>query len=286
MLSFTEYAKYYHKPTVPVVHFDIKEREQQLDEGVPIAGNYEDYIGPEDGHPLKNGYVREYGPIYSHPAHPGKFFHFAGTSTPKQFGSYESALEDNMQIKHDRETNVVNRAAELEQHYDKSKFNDAHKGSIWGYTMFDSKTNLRLLQQANGGELSENENKLVNNLDTALSVVKTHRPLELYSGTSASHAALLRNNDVVDHPGYISTSINAKKALNFAKNKGGDVIKIHLPQGHHGAYVGEMSAVPGEREFIVPRGMRLKIDHSKREIIVDDMHHWPIYLHHAYPVEK
>lgn len=74
MLSFTEYAKYYHKPKVPVVQFDIKEREQQLDEGVPLAGNYEDYVGPEEGHPLKNGYVREYGPIYSHPAHPGKFF--------------------------------------------------------------------------------------------------------------------------------------------------------------------------------------------------------------------
>lgn len=287
MITFTEYVRRHYKPTQKV-EFDIQDK-QTLTEGVDVKGNYEDYIGPEETHPLTQGYKREYGPIYSHPDKPGKFFHFGGGSTPHEFNTYESALEDNMEIKHRRETNVADRSAELEQHYAPQKYSEAHKNSIWGYTAFDSKINNRLMQQSNGDELSENEQKLVSNLDATLNVEKTPREMALYSGTSKRHAELLRSHDVVEHPSYISTSIHPKKAMNFAKGKMGDVIKIHLPAGHPGAYVAPMSSISSEREFIIPRGLKLRIDHSKREVISDDLHdhmpNSPMYLHHAYPVE-
>lgn len=281
MISFTEYLRYHHKKELPKIQGDIID-ERRLDESVQIAGNYEDYVGPESGEPVKNGYKREYAGVYSHPAHPGKFFHFGGTSTPKQFDSYDDAIDDYMNIRYKRRDAVDEHAYELKQHYLDSAYKMHHKDAISGYTTFNSTVNHGLLKN----KLKPQEQPLVDRLDDALKIKKTPRPLIVYSGTNEEHAQILRNNDEVLHPGYISTSIDPKKAVSFATGKSGDVLKIHVPAGHAGLYTGEMSSIPSEREFIMPRGTKLRIDHTKREIISDDRHHKTIYIHHAYPEEQ
>ena len=281
MISFTEYLRYHYKKAIPSIQGDIS-GEHQLDESIDLAGNYEDYVGPESGEPTKNGYKREYAGIYSHPDHPGKFFHFGGTSTPKSFNSYDDAVEDYMEIRHKRLHEVADHAHELKQHYLDSAYKMHHKDAVAGYTMFDSRINHGLLNNS----LRPKEEPLVQHLDSAMQIKKTPRPLILYSGTNNDHANILRSNEEVLHPGYISSSIDPKKAMSFATNKDGDVMKIHLPAGHPGLYTGEMSSIPSEREFIIPRGMKFRIDHSQRQLISDDRHRKPIYIHHVYPVEQ
>ena len=43
------------------------------------------------------------------------------------------------------------------------------------------------------------------------------------------------------------------------------VLRIHLPKGHHGLYIGKMSKHRGEKEFLLPRHTRLRIS-SKPQI--------------------
>lgn len=281
MISFSDYLRYHHKKELPKIQCDIMD-ERRLDESVHLPGNYEDYIGPESGDPLKNGYKRRYGPIYTHPDHPGKFFHFGGTAEPKEFNSYDDALEDNLEIKYRRRDEVDDHAHELKQHYLDSVYNMHHKDAIAAYTVFNSRVNHGLLNKT----LKPQEQPIVDRLDEAMKLKTTPRPLVVYSGTNSDHAHILRNNEEVLHPGFISTSIDPKKAMAFATGKSGDVLKIHLPSGHAGLYTGEMSSIPSEREFILPRNMKLRIDHSQRQIISDDRHPSVIYLHHAYPVEQ
>lgn len=281
MITFTEYLRYHHKKELPKIQGDIIDQ-SRLDESVDLAGNYEDYVGPESSDPLKNGYARHYGPIYTHPAHPGKFFHFGGSATPKAFDDYDDAVGDNMQIRHNRSDAVDDHAHELKQHYLNSVYNMHHKDAVAGYTTFNSTVNYGLLTN----KLKPQEQPIVDRLDDALKLKKTPRSLVLYSGTNSDHAEVLRNNDEVLHPGYISSSIDPKKAMAFATAKSGDIMKIHLPAGHTGMYTGEMSSIPSEREFIIPRGMKFRIDHSKREVIANDRHHKTIYIHHAYPSDQ
>lgn len=281
MISFTEYLRHHYRKELPTIQGDII-NEQRLDESVDLAGNYEDYVGPEYGDPLKNGYVRHYGPIYTHPAHPNTFFHFGGTSDAKAFSDYDDAVEDNMQIRYTRRDAVDDHAHELKQHYLESAYKMHHKDAIAGYTTFNSKVNHGLLTNS----LKPQEQPIVDRLDDAMKIKTTPRPLVLYSGTNSDHAEILRNHEEVLHPGYISSSIDPKKAMAFATGKSGDILKIHLPAGHSGLYTGEMSSIPSEREFIIPRGMKLRIDHPKRQIISNDRHHKPIYIHHAYPAEQ
>jgi len=281
MISFTEYLRHYHQKQLPKIQGDIMST-SHLNESVELAGNYEDYAGPEAGHPLNNGYVREYGPVYSHPNHPGKFFHFGGSSHPKEFNSYDDAVGDSLEIRYRRQDAVNDHAHELKKHYLDSAYKMHHKDAIAGYTMFDSRINEGLLNNS----LRSQEQPVVDRLDDAMKIKKTPRPLIVYSGTNHAHAQLLRNHDEVLHPGFISTSIDPKRAMTFAASKEGDIMKIHLPAGHEGLYTGEMSSIPSEREFIIPRGMKLRVDHSKREIIGNDLHKKPIYIHHVYPVQE
>jgi hypothetical protein len=94
------------------------------------------------------------------------------------------------------------------------------------------------------------------------------------------------NSHIVHHSAFLSTTLDKKLAANYSTTNQGDVIAIHLPKGHTGAYVAHMSKHPDEHEFILPRNLKLKIDHSKREVIGNASAEYPIYLHHAYPVQE
>jgi len=280
MLRFSEFASQYEKE-IPAIQCDIQD--DHLMEAIDV-GRYDNYIGPEEGVPEKNGYKKVFATVYSHPNHPGKYFHFAGTSKPKVFDDLDDAFESETAIRREKESIANTIGANLSKHYAENKYEGRHLLAFKSYTDANSNINFHLLR---GYDLKPHHRELVDNLDHALHREHTPDEMVVYSGTNDDHANILRHNDVVHHPGYVSSSIDLKKAVAFAKDKSGDVLKIHLPAGHPGTYVQHMSSIPSEREFIMPRNMKLRIDHSKREVIVHDLHkgEGPIYVHHAYPVE-
>ena len=256
-------------------------RYSSMMENVDIDGNHDDYIGPENQLPESRGYVhaiKGYGEpthIYTHKDHPRKFFHFYGTSTPTQFSSFESAANDlKNKIKNTTEANKQSYDF-YKNHYAVQQYTPSNIEAIKNYT-HDSSLNHYLL---NGNDVSAHA-KTIQAIDDALQVKKTPHNMVVYTGTDNNHANIVRNNDVVAHPGYISSSLSVDVAAGFANSNNGDIIKIHLPAGHHGIYADPISNHDGEQEFILPRGLKLHFDHSKRQVI--KTMYGNFYVHHAY----
>jgi hypothetical protein len=179
------------------------------------------------------------------------------------------------------EDDLVDKAHDaLSSHYHEDKFSKDHREAVGAYTGFNA-INHNLLH----GSLAPDESKTVEHLDNIVSKVKTPNALTVYTGTDESHAHALQNHDVVHHTAFLSTSIDRSVATRFAGDKTGDVVAIHLPKDHAGAYIAHISTHKSEREFVLPRNMKLKIDHSEREVI-SHADSEPMYLHHAYPVTE
>jgi len=110
-------------------------------------------------------------------------------------------------------------------------------------------------------------------IDTAIQRHKTPMKLAVWSGTMHDPRRLMNEQGIVHHPAYLSTSLSEEKAKMFAGLHYSDsrpekhLMKIHIPQGHPGAYVGHFMTRPTEREFILPRGTNLK--HVKTEVTKD-----------------
>ena len=114
-------------------------------------------------------------------------------------------------------------------------------------------------------------------LDKALKDYKTPHELSVWS--SSIHDPRIKKNSegLMHHPAYLSTSIYKPVAMNRDINSKEDdsgdyhhhILKIHVPEGHPGAYVNHISSHPGEYEFLLPRGLNLKhihTDHQKTTI--------------------
>lgn len=121
----------------------------------------------------------------------------------------------------------------------------------------------------NGNTHDNDKNDQTRHLDEAMKVHKTPHPLTLYSGVRGDPRKRANALGIVKHPAYLSTSINPKIAKNFANSqiersyslKEGHThtLKIHVPQGHPGAYVAHISEMPNEKEFILPRESNLRL---------------------------
>lgn len=129
------------------------------------------------------------------------------------------------------------------------------------------------------------------NVDSALNQHKTPHAFHVYSairhhpGTKqylTPEGGLEKHGTVVHHPAYMSTTTNkhvahdigyhyqqheaTNRRLNHNKTGTvGHVLKIHVPEGHPGAYV-EHHEHSGQNEFILPRGTNLRI-HPHPEVI-------------------
>ncbi len=109
----------------------------------------------------------------------------------------------------------------------------------------------------------------IKNLDTAINNHKTPHDLTVYSGIGYDPRDKMNSNKIVHHPAYLSTSIDKGVAENFSlshreKKKGiyhENVIKINVPKGHVGAYIGKF--MKNEKEFLLPRGLKLKHLHTE-----------------------
>ena len=109
--------------------------------------------------------------------------------------------------------------------------------------------------------------------------VKTHTAPEdfhVYSGLRKSPEHNLPKDGNVHMPAYTSTSLDKRTARHFARADDNSthwdgsksftppkhILKIHVPKGHHGAYVDHHSENPGEQEYILPRDTKLHIHHT------------------------
>lgn len=120
-------------------------------------------------------------------------------------------------------------------------------------------------------------------LDHALNHRATPDDMVVYSGISSNHAAKVVANDVVHHPSFLSTSLDLNTAATFSHSQGSNhILKIHVPQGHRGAYIGEMNSNNAhEREFLLPRGLKLRFHRDKEQILKRGEGNADIHIHHA-----
>lgn len=120
-------------------------------------------------------------------------------------------------------------------------------------------------------------------LDHALNHTATPDDMVVYSGISSTHAQKVIANDVVHHPSFLSTSLDLNTAASFSMAQcSNHVLKIHVPAGHRGAYIGELhDRTKHEREFLLPRGLKLRF-HRDKETILKRGHGNPdFHIHHA-----
>jgi hypothetical protein len=104
-------------------------------------------------------------------------------------------------------------------------------------------------------------------LDSALERVRSPKDFITYTGLSTELSA----EDFIPgkkfrFKGYRSTSINPNIALNYNSRVNKDLqrkqtvmLQIRVPKGSNGLFVEDFSANPGESEFLLPRGSKVKI---------------------------
>lgn len=128
----------------------------------------------------------------------------------------------------------------------------------------------------------------------------TPKDLTLYHGVHHSTISALHNSDhdMVHMPAYTSTSLNPQTAKTFAYNHSktvrdfstgkaksvGHILRIKYPQGSHGAYIAHHSDQPNEREFIIPRGVTMKINKDPALSFHDQETNTTFHVHDAEPI--
>jgi hypothetical protein len=170
----------------------------------------------------------------------------------------------------------------LNEIHDKLMIHYRHAHDKYGvhlstYGRGSSNLNHSLMYPEKGKSVPEQALKL----DHALSHTHTPDNLIVYSGISSDHAAKIRSNDVVHHPAFLSTSLRLSTAQFFSgSHYSRDVLKIHVPANHRGVYIGDVSG-PNyiEREFLLPRGLKLRIHRDKEMIAKTQQGDYRI--HHA-----
>jgi hypothetical protein len=160
----------------------------------------------------------------------------------------------------------------LANHY---KFDKSHHDDFKGYVEGSKTVNASLWNSRNNDHnlIGDETNSRIKNLDSALSLHKTPQDMTVYSGSIHDPRKMKNSEGIVHHPAYLSTSLNKNVAQRFSTlNQTYDVdadkpakhlYKIKVPQGSSGAFIAHHSHLPGENEFILPRGTNLK--HEKTE---------------------
>jgi hypothetical protein len=115
---------------------------------------------------------------------------------------------------------------------------------------------------------------MIQSLDNALAKNQTQASFVVYNTLdgNAFDITQFKSNTIFAFKGYGSTSISLANALQYNSSyaEGGKnivVIQIKVPAGSNGAYVDDYSANPGENEFVLPRGSKVKIVSGPNKLI-------------------
>jgi hypothetical protein len=151
-----------------------------------------------------------------------------------------------------------------------------------------------------GKELSDHHKERVSGIDRALQdAPPLNRDITVFSGLGFDPRKHMDENNIITNRAYTSTSTKGPIAYGFAAHLDDDgkptggmggktvnthTLKIDLPKGSsHGAYVDHVSMHPGENEFLLKKGIKIKIDRTearKEELngaeVVHHTHHGQI----------
>ena len=104
--------------------------------------------------------------------------------------------------------------------------------------------------------------ELVKSLDSALHKSKTPKDVTAYSivsdNLSTDH---LTPGSIVKFKGFRSTTLNIETAISQVDptHGGGTLFQMHIPKGSKGMLADNFSSTPGQGEFILPRGSKVKV---------------------------
>jgi ADP-ribosyltransferase exoenzyme len=259
---------------LPMIHAGISRTHQEALQEHISAGDYYDYLGDEKTAPRASYLIHG---IVPHPTLDNEdgYGHVRPDGSILKLKSLNSAKSYSDMLHHQYNKSLSSAHELLSNHYsditDDKSVNVVHKYT--GTSAVD--VNKRLIT----GQLKKGDTDLIKGMDQVLHQHGTPDSMTVYSGTNKQHAGILRAHDQVNHPGYLSTSISLSSARSFAAKNGGDILAIHIPQGHPGAYVSHLSKHDGEKEFILPRNSVLHIDRSKEKVLVGPYGTYKV--HHA-----
>lgn len=256
-MKFSDYIKI--NPVLFGIGKDDLFEEQHIDSYHGFIGNKSDIVGQHVG----NGIFH---------TNDGNYIHSDGKKNVK-FDNLESA-EDFAEKKRTRFKNDIKKLHDSLT--TNKKYSQSELKTIRRYTDHLGGINHHL---THGEKLNEKDQLFVDHLD---SIIKDHPVSDdtiVYTGTNENHAKVLRMNTEINHPGFLSTSISPNSARSFARQKGGDIVKIHIPKGHPALYVSNLSGYEGEREFVLPRNTKLVLSRSKEQVMIHDDKEYKV--HHA-----
>jgi hypothetical protein len=185
---------------------------------------------------------------------------------------------------------------ELETRHDMSKLNHGERASLDSYSSSSFYLNKDLHNaRAEGRAPSPEHHSQIEQLDSALKRQKLPYHLTVHHGAYADigKEAAKTSSRQVHVPSYTSTSIKPSIATRFANlhhdpqtgKSVTHVLRIHLPKGHHGIYLGTRSQFSNEHEFLMPRNTRLRIaEHPEIHPHPHDKN-TQVHIWDAHPVE-
>lgn len=192
--------------------------------------------------------------------------------------AYKKKMEHYNKAKADAEEETKT-SHSLEKHYN---YDEEHHHTIKQYTggggsSYDTVNGSEPMNKAlhkNKGKIEGTKHhNLMTRMDKVVKKNKAPHDFHVYTGLHKSHEInkiKTSHNDTIKlhHHGFTSTSLHKGIAVSFAQShetKNHHVLKIHVPKGHHGAYVGHHSGWNDEKEFVLPRGTKLHV-HPKPTI--------------------
>jgi len=180
---------------------------------------------------------------------------------------------------------------QLSNHY--KDFNEYQLHNVINYTGgFSKAINNHLWEKHQGYDPGEGANEsygeMSKQIDSALKNYGAPKKLTVYAGIKYDPRTKMDSNRIVHHPAYLSTSLTKNIAKGFGWNKSESdnkqetyhVLKIKVPKGHPGAYVEHFTKNPGEHEFILPRGMKLRHIHTQTHNIPGGVYNQNVHEHH------
>lgn len=152
----------------------------------------------------------------------------------------------------------------------KSGLTIGERDSIRRYTdlVFDS-TNEKLRKGIDPQRIGGIEKRIIYDMDKAIANFELKQDIQVHRGTSVREFGVKNFDELKakigkEHElkGYSSTSTDLKEARDFASEQAYDPVVMHIdvPKGKgRGAFLGDVSKYPKEKEFTLKRGAKIRI---------------------------
>lgn len=152
----------------------------------------------------------------------------------------------------------------MEDHGEGDSYSESEKKAVNTYINGVAYVSINAgLRGINGKSLPKHHEETVKHLDQVLAKSKVKKSLVASRGVAYDHPVgkliqegRLEPGMVIEDKGFVSTPIKPWK--DFQWDNGGLKLKIEIPKGSHGAFIGGQL---GEAELLLPRGTKMRVKH-------------------------